>query len=194
MPHCRKIGWGDLIQGLYVLVLKDTSNTCNFTFFDSCQYVHTKKKHNRANVWHYRFRHISNKILCMLSNKVPFNMPTKFSTFDCHVCPLANFRRLSFCLFNKLSDSPFDLLHCDIWDPYSHGTYDGNRYFLTLVDDCLRFTWLYLLNQKSKAFLAIVQFFSMIKTQFSVTMKCLRSNNAKELVLTNFLLSQGTLH
>ena len=29
MPHCKKIGRGDLLHGLYVLNLKDTHSTCN---------------------------------------------------------------------------------------------------------------------------------------------------------------------
>ena len=34
----------------------------------------------------------------------------------------------------------------------------------------------------------------MVQTQFGVSIKCLRSNNAKELALTQFLASMGTLH
>ena len=34
----------------------------------------------------------------------------------------------------------------------------------------------------------------MVQTQFGVSIKCLRSDNAKELALTEFLASIGTLH
>jgi len=34
----------------------------------------------------------------------------------------------------------------------------------------------------------------MVQTQFGVSIKCLKSDNAKELALTQFLASIGTLH
>ena len=39
-----------------------------------------------------------------------------------------------------------------------------------------------------------MRFFAMVKTQFAASIKCLRSDNAQELALTDFLASQGTLH
>ena len=40
----------------------------------------------------------------------------------------------------------------------------------------------------------IMRFFAMVKTQFAASIKCLRSDNAKELALIDFLAFQGTLH
>lgn len=93
-----------------------------------------------------------------------------------------------------MTDSVFALLHCDIWGPYGHSTYNGKRYFLTLVDDCSRYTWICLLKHKSEASAAIIKFFSFVKTQFGVTIKCIRSDNAKELALIEFLQNEGVLH
>lgn len=129
-----------------------------------------------------------------MNNKIGLKFSHNFSSSSCSVCPLAKFRRLSFPNSNTLSDLPFDLLHCDIWGPYAHPTYEGKRFFLTLVDDCSRFTWLFLLKHKSEASIYVQQFFAMVQTQFGVSIKCLRSDNAKELTLTEFLASTGTLH
>ena len=60
--------------------------------------------------------------------------------------------------------SPFDIVHCDIWGPYHVVSYTGHNYFLTLVDDCTRFTWVYLLKQKSDAAVAIPRFFNIVAT------------------------------
>ena len=60
-------------------------------------------------------------------------------------------RHLSFVSNNHLSIHVFDLIHCDIWGPYNVPTHDGMRYFLTIVDDCSRFTWTYLLKYKFDA-------------------------------------------
>lgn len=197
MPHSKKIGRGSLIEGLYVLSPHQLLADSSFPNKSVCCNLFSISANNtctNASLWHSRFGHLSDKVLKILSNKIPFSVAKEFNSSHCTICPLAKFRRLSFPNSNYISDSVFDLLHCDIWGPYGHSTYDGKRYFLTLVDDCSRFTWLYLLKQKSDAAAAIIKFFTMIKTQFGKTIKCLRSDNARELALTDFLQAQGTLH
>ncbi|XP_075106983.1 uncharacterized protein LOC142179975 [Nicotiana tabacum] len=56
----------------------------------------------------------------------------------CTVCPLAKQTRLPFPLSPTLSKSYFYTIHDNIWGHYRVPTYDGKRYFLTLVDDCSR--------------------------------------------------------
>lgn len=36
---------------------------------------------------------------------------------------------------NNYANSPFDLIHIDIWGPFSSPTLDGKQYFLTIVED-----------------------------------------------------------
>lgn len=47
------------------------------------------------------------------------------------------------------SDSPFSLIHSDIWGPSTTVSLSGFRYFVTFVHDFSRATWLYLLKHKS---------------------------------------------
>lgn len=65
---------------------------------------------------------------------------------------------------NHLCPAAFDLIHCDVWKPYSVATYAGHRYFLSLVDDCTMFTWVYLVRQKSDVEFIIPKFFALIET------------------------------
>nr|KYP43047.1 Retrovirus-related Pol polyprotein from transposon TNT 1-94 [Cajanus cajan]KYP69794.1 Retrovirus-related Pol polyprotein from transposon TNT 1-94 [Cajanus cajan] len=130
----------------------------------------------------------------MLSNKVPFTMSNSYSSSTCHICPVAKFKRLPFQCHNHFCTKPFDLIHCDVWGPYRHPTYNSMKYFLTLVDDHSRYTWIHLLRTKAEATSAIKSFFSLIQTQFGVTIKQFRSDNAKELALTEFLKEKGTIH
>jgi len=58
----------------------------------------------------------------------------------CQICPLAKLHRLSFPLSTSRAKQFFDLLHLDIFGPYPHRTHDGEKYFLTIVDDCSRAT------------------------------------------------------
>lgn len=145
-------------------------------------------------IWHARLGHLSDRVLKLVSIKLPFDVPKHFNSHECKACPLAKFKKLSFLSLNNMSKNPFDLIHCDIWGPYSQSTYDGKRYFLTTVDDCNRYTWIYMLKQNFEAPTRVKQFFAFIETQISQTMKCFRFDNAKELAMTSFLQENGTQH
>ena len=114
---CKRIGRGALIQGLYVLDLKDTLD-CKFTFPVINSHTNSIPCKN-AHIWHSRFGHISDKVFKHLNNKIGLHLSPNFSSSNCFVCPLAKFRRLSFPNSNHLSKLPFDFIHCDIWGPYA---------------------------------------------------------------------------
>ena len=75
---------------------------------------------------------------------------TPISNEICEICPLAKHKRFPFPFHNHVSKFPFDLIHCDIWCPYVVPTIAGHKYFLTIVNDCTRSTWVYLMKSKSK--------------------------------------------
>jgi len=67
-------------------------------------------------------------------------------------------------------------------------------FFLTIVDDHSRFTWVYLMHNKSQTNSIIQSFFSYAETQFQTSVKCLRSDNGAEFNMSAFFLSKGVLH
>ena len=69
--------------------------------------------------------------------------------FHCSTRHFVKQRRLPFISSNNLCDKPFQLIHLDIWGPFHTHSTEGFRYFLTIVDDCTRFTWVYFLRVKS---------------------------------------------
>jgi len=54
--------------------------------------------------------------------------------------------RHSFPISQTTSRNPFDLLHVDLWGPYSLTSVSGANYFLTIVDDFSRATWTFMLQ------------------------------------------------
>jgi len=80
-----------------------------------------------------------------------------------------------------------------LWGPYRVQTYNGYKYFLTIVDDYSRTTWTHLLAAKSNALPLIKAFI-----QFNAKVKTMRSDNALELGLnreaTAYFLSKGIIH
>ena len=73
-------------------------------------------------------------------------------------------------------------------------TIDGYKYFLTIVDDFTRYTWVYLLKHKSETQSIFPKFATMFSTQFDCKIKTIRSDNGMEFFLKAFLHSNGILH
>ena len=71
----------------------------------------------------------------------------------------------------------------DIWGPYNITTHNKMKFFLTLVDDYSRWTWIYLMHLKSDVSTILKQFLAMVKTQFNVQVKTFRSDNGGEFLM-----------
>ena len=103
-----------------------------------------------------------------------------FCNKACQVCPMAKLKRLPFPFNNKICASAFDLVHMDVCGPYSIPTLDGYEYFLTIMDDATRATWLFLMKSKSNVRPLFQSFYTMVVTQFSQNIKSIRTDNAKK--------------
>ena len=89
------------------------------------------------------------------------------------------------------------MLHVDIWGGYKCKTYNGFQYFLTIVDDYSRATWVHLLSHKSNAFSMLQTFIVQIETQFRAIVKMIRSDNGLEFQDTtalDFYAKRGIIH
>lgn len=96
------------------------------------------------------------------------------------MCPLAKQTRLSFPISTSLVDVVFSLIHIDLWGPYRVSTHSGHRFFLTIVNDYSRMTWVYLLRNKSDALLYLKRFVTLVKNKFLASIKHVRSDNGYE--------------
>lgn len=91
----------------------------------------------------------------------------KASEFHCDICILAKSHRVPYPLSMNKSDTPFALIHSDVWGPSPLSIVSGIRWFVLFVNDCTRMTWLYLLKHKDEVFSVFQSFHAMVKTQFS---------------------------
>lgn len=86
----------------------------------------------------------------------------------------------------------------DTGGPYSTPTYNGCKYFLTIVDDFTRITWTHLMGAKSNVFPLTKAFVAMVKTQFQTCFQTIRSDNALELgsgaLVGQFFVDNGIVH
>jgi hypothetical protein len=72
--------------------------------------------------------------------------------------------QLPFPISNKHVVFPFELVHADLWGPAPVVSTNAFRYYLVLVDDFTKFTWVYLLKHKSDTLTFFSQFRAMVET------------------------------
>ena len=76
-------------------------------------------------------------------------------------------------------------------------THNGYRFFLTIVDDNSRMTWVYLLKFKSDVFHILQSFLSLVQTLFKKQVKRVWSDNETEFFnkeCTELFSKQGIVH
>ena len=165
------IGRGHLMHNLYILqpsYAATSSHVCgSFLVYGV--------------LWHQRFGHPSTAKLQLLSGNL--SMSKLKSECPCDICPLAKQKRLPFVSNNHFSSSPFDLIYLDFLGPFSVESVEGHRYFLTIVDDCSRVIWVYMLKKKSDVTRIFPDFVTHVHNQYGILIKSIRSDNAPELAL-----------
>ena len=73
-------------------------------------------------------------------------------------------------------------------------TIAGHKYFLTIVNDYTRSTWVYLMKSKFETIPLLQSFYAMIKTQFGKSIKVFRTNNGLEFQMIDFFKLNGIIH
>ena len=116
------------------------------------------------------------------------------STIACDACAFAKQKLLKYSSSTRKSLQFFELIHVDIWDPISISSIDGYKYFLTIVDDYSRFTWIHFLKNKTEIRPLLPDFITLTEKQFSCKLKKIRSDNGKEFLFNDFYNSKGIFH
>ena len=173
----RTIGTGRESQGLYHLSLP-TPVSCSAV--DDPLLIHSRLGHPSLN----KFRKMVPSIT--------------MSSLECASCQLGKHTRSHFPKrANSRAESLFSLVHTDIWGPSRVISTLGFQYFVTFIDDYSRCTWVFLMKNRSEVFSIFQSFVSEIQTQFGVSIKILRSDNAHEYFSTSFksfMESKGIIH
>ncbi|WKA00241.1 hypothetical protein VitviT2T_018620 [Vitis vinifera] len=176
--------------------------------FSIGQANHTRSSsdRNKANIllWHRRLGHPSFGYLKLVFptlfsgfSNLDFKCVGSISQIHHTSLRLVKSHRVSYPLsFNK-SQMPFELIHSDVWGPSPKSTISGVRWFVIFVDDCTHMTWLYLMKNKDEVFSVFCSFHEMVKTQYSATIRILRSDNGGEYMhrdFKNYFSHHGLIH
>ena len=101
------------------------------------------------------------------------------------------------CVFGKLHRSKFpkavhqtkgtlDYIHSDCWGPSRVQSLGGHRYFLSLIDDYSRMTWVFMMRHKSEAFSKFREWKTLVENQTGKKVKRLRTDNGLEFCSSEF--------
>ena len=179
---------GELKGGLYYLAEPEHSADCMVAK------SMTEESQNKIKLWHLRLGHIPVSMLHHV--KTIFQEPCTLHNI-CQVCPVAKQARKPFYTSSVKTSSVFSLLHMDVWGPYKESTYNKCRFFLTIVDDFTRMTWVFLLQHKSDVVQTFKDFVQHAENRHTAHIQVVRTDNGTEFcggAMQEYLLLKGFEH
>ena len=156
-------------------------------------FVGIANKHAEFALWHNRLGHAPESKMKYIDS---ISVSSKCKEV-CLTCPMAKFAKLHYEVSDSCASDCFELMHIDIWGAYKVSAREKFRYFLTIVDDHSRATWVYLLQFKSQAFSILQKFWNYVHTHFGKAIKIFRSYNAMEFdsgACETFFSNHGIVH
>ncbi|KAJ4726144.1 Retrovirus-related Pol polyprotein from transposon TNT 1-94 [Melia azedarach] len=143
-------------------------------------------KDNMTKLWHVRVGHMSAREMQILSKG---DLLCGHKVKDLEFC--------EHCIFGKLHRSKFpkaihrtkgtlDYIHSDCWGPSRVESLGGHRYFVSMIDDFSRMTWVFIMKHKSEAFKNFRQWKALVGNQTGKKIKRLRTDNGLEFCWSEF--------
>jgi transposase InsO family protein len=77
-------------------------------------------------------------------------------------------------------DRSLEVLHMDLFGPIAYISISGSKYYLVIVDDYSRFTWVFFLQEKSQTQETLKRFLRRTQNEFELRIKKIRSDNGKD--------------
>ncbi|XP_072087345.1 retrovirus-related Pol polyprotein from transposon RE1 [Arachis hypogaea] len=148
---------------------------------------------SNTKLWHFRLGHAPFHRMKEMKKIFKF-IHCDSDVQPCDSCHLARQKRLSFNNSSTVSLTSFDLIHVDVWGPLAIPSTGGHRYFLTIVDDKTRFTWVFFMKNKTEVADLIKFFVNFVKTQYDSKIRSIRSDNGTEFLMHSFFNETGILH
>lgn len=148
----------------FVLLSSVTPHTNCMTLASNSDVPPTPSKCN-LDLWHQRLGHCSIQTTCSVLKTCNILVSNKNMSF-CNACCLGKSHKLPFPSSTTTHTHPLELIYTDLWGPATTHSTRGHTYYITFVDSCTRFTWIYFLKRKSEAFAIFVQFKAMVELQF----------------------------
>lgn len=152
-----------------------------------CAYL-AQSDMQKSVLWHERYGHLNFQSMQLLRQKsMVHGLPFMKKISLCEAC-----------IYGKQTRSPFSkralwrakyklqLVHVDLCGPMQSNSLGGNRYFMLLIDDYSRMSWVYFLQSMSEAFEQFKNFQAMVERQSGCKLKVLRTDRGGEFTSNEF--------
>ena len=128
-------------------------------------------------LWHRRLRHISiDRIKRLVNDKVLNTLD--LADFDTCIDCIKGKHTNKFKKGSKRSIDVLEIIHSDICCPDMDA--HGPKYFISFIDDCSRYNYIYMLHNKDEALDAFKVFKAKVKKQCSKQIKIVKTNRGGE--------------
>lgn len=150
-----------------------------------------------SSLWHCRMGHPTNHIVKLALSKsvIPFHCTAPPQ--PCTPCLEGKFTKLPFPSHASKFVLPFAVIHSDVWGPAPCISIEGYRYYVSFIDECTRYTWIFPIINKADVFGLFVQFHSFVLNSFDAHIKILQSDGGGEYIgasFQSFLREKGITH
>ena len=184
------VGKGYLTEGLFklnVLVTNTMNNNKNTSIYIIDSFV----------LWHARLGHVNNRSIYRMVN---LNLLPKFDVNihnKCEICTESKFARQSFKSVQERSNELLSLIHSDLCDFKAIPSRGGKNYFITFIDDCNKYCYVYLLHSKDEALNSFKTYKAEVENQLEKKIKVIRSDRGGEYesaAFSDFCAQYGIVH
>jgi hypothetical protein len=164
-------------SNVYILVIDEEEKCC-------------LSQEDESWLWHRKLGHVSFENLIKANKKdtvrdLPKVIKPSDSIFK--QCQIGKQTRASFKTKEHSTKKTLELIHTDLCGPTRTKIIYGEHYFMFIIDDYARITWVYFLKEKSKSFEKFKTYKVLLENETYLKIKCLRSNNGGEFTSKKFI-------
>ena len=173
------VGGGIKIDGLFKIDLDPNFENNYLSLHTNIGIKRSLMNENSIWLWHRRLGHISIERIKRLVNDGVLKS-LDFTNFGTCVDCIKGKQTNKTTKGAKRSSEILEIIHTDICGPFPTPCLNGQRYFISFIDDHTRFMFLYLLNDKAEALNAFKTYKVEVEKQKDKKIKIVRSDRGGE--------------
>ncbi|CAL8091268.1 unnamed protein product [Prunus armeniaca] len=185
------VGKGYLADGLFKLNV--SANSMNNNINKASAYM----VDSSSTLWHARLGHVNFRSLHRMYNLGLLPKLDSIENIKCETCTESKFARKSFKSVHNRSNELLGLIHSDLCDFKSTPSRGGKQYYVTFIDDCSKYCYVYLLHSKDETLDMFKTYKAEVENQLNRKIKVLRSDRGGEYESTafaEFCATNGIIH
>ena len=149
-----------------------------------------------STLWHARLGHVNFRSLQRMVNLGLLPKCSMNKVSKCEICTKSKYARHSYKSVEK-SNEILGLIHSDLCDFKSTPTRGGKNYYISFIDDCSKYCYVYLIHSKYEALNMFKTFKAEAENQLDKRIKVLRSDRGGEYESNDFVefcSTHGIIH